>query len=79
MSDDYEVKMSPLSQDFQQDGKTVHIEIYEDGEDGWLLEVVDEGNNSTMWEDAFDTDADALAEALAAIEEQGIDSFIGGV
>ncbi|MGD9662591.1 MAG: hypothetical protein AB7U63_15105 [Porticoccaceae bacterium] len=77
MTDDYDVKMSPLSQRFEQDGEVVSIEIYDDGEGGWLLEIVDEGNNSTMWEDPFDSDDDALAEALAAIEEQGIASFVG--
>jgi len=77
MTDDYDVKMSPLSQRFEQDGKSVRIEIYEDGEGGWLLEIVDEGNNSTMWEDSFDSDDDALAEALAAIKDHGIASFIG--
>jgi len=38
---------------------------------------VDEDNNSTMWEDSFDSDDEALAEALAAIEEHGIDTLIG--
>ena len=77
MNGDDDIRMSPLSQPFEQDGKRITIEIYEDGEDGWLLEIVDEGNNSTMWEDAFDSDDEALAEALAALEEHGIDAFIG--
>lgn len=77
MTDDYDVKMSPLSQRFEEDGKVVNIEIYEDGEGGWLLEVVDKDNNSTMWEDSFDSDEEALAEALAAIAEHGIDTLIG--
>jgi len=77
MTDDYDAKMSPLSQSFSQGGKTVEIEIYEDEEGGWLLEIVDEGNNSTMWEDSFASDQEALAEALAALEEQGIEMFIG--
>ncbi len=77
MTDDYEVKMSPLSQRYQQDGKSVDIEIYADGEGSWLLEIVDGNNNSTMWENAFASEAEALAEALAAIEEQGIDFLIG--
>ncbi|MCK9469277.1 MAG: hypothetical protein M0Q49_07655 [Porticoccaceae bacterium] len=76
MSDD-DVKMSPLSQRYEEDGQVVHIEIYEDGEGGWLLEIVDEDNNSTMWEDSFDSDDDALAEALAAIEQEGIQALIG--
>ncbi len=69
--------MSPLSQRYEEEGIAVHIEIYEDGEGGWLLEIVDEDNNSTMWEDSFDSDEDALAEALAAIEEEGIRALIG--
>lgn len=76
MSDD-DVKMSPLSQRYEEDGQVVHIEIYEDGEGGWLLEVVDEDNNSTMWEDSFDSDDEALAEALSAIEQEGIQALIG--
>jgi len=76
MSDD-DVKMSPLSQRYEEDGQVVHIEIYEDGEGGWLLEIVDEDNNSTMWEDSFDSDDDALAEALSAIEQEGIQALIG--
>jgi len=75
MTDDYEPKMSPLSQSFSEDGINVRIEIFEDGEGGWLLEIVDAGNNSTMWEDSFDSEEDALAEALAAITEHGIASF----
>lgn len=76
MSDD-DVKMSPLSQRYEEDGQVVHIEIYEDGEGGWLLEIVDEDNNSTMWEDSFDSDEDALAEALDAIRQEGIRALIG--
>ena len=76
MSDD-DVKMSPLSQRYEEDGQAVSIEICEDGEGGWLLEIVDEDNNSTMWEDSFDSDEDALAEALDAIKQEGIQALIG--
>jgi hypothetical protein len=76
MSDD-DVKMSPLSQRYEEDCQVVNIEIYEDGEGGWLLEIVDEDNNSTMWEDSFDSDEEALAEALAAIKQEGINALIG--
>lgn len=70
-------ELSALSQAYSADGQTVQIEIYDDGEGGWILEIVDEDNNSTLWEDSFDSDADALAEALGALEEMGIDPFIG--
>jgi hypothetical protein len=77
MNEDNEVKMSPLCQAVTREGKTIQIEIYEDGEGGWVLEVVDEDDNSTLWDDSFDTDVNALSEALATIEKEGIDSLIG--
>jgi hypothetical protein len=55
---------SPLSQRLSRDGTTVEIQIYDDGKDGWLLEVVDEFGNSTVWDESFLTDDAALAEAL---------------
>lgn len=53
------------------------VDIYEDGEGGWLLEVVDEYRNATVWDAPFETDREALDEALKTIEEDGIDSLIG--
>jgi len=77
MNDVYKIKMSPLSQKISREGKTVQIDIYEDGEGGWLLEVVDEFNNSTLWEDPFDTDDSALKEVLDTIDDEGIAALIG--
>lgn len=77
MKDDSEVKKSPLCQAITVSGKTVQIDIIEDGEGGWLLEVVDEYNNTTGWEDAFDTEKSALSEALDTIEQEGIGALIG--
>lgn len=68
---------SPLAQSVMRDGKIVHVEIYEDGEGGWLLEVVDEHENSTVWNEPFQSDQDALDEALKTIDEEGIESLIG--
>ena len=59
------------------DGKTVQIDIYGDGEGGWLLEVIDEYGNSSVWDDPFATDQGALDEVLKTISEEGIDSLIG--
>ena len=53
------------------------VEIYEDGEGGWLLEVVDEYQNSTVWDEPFGTDQEALDEALNTIVKDGIQSLIG--
>ena len=77
MNENPEVKMSPLCQAVTREGKTVQIDIYEDSEGGWLLEVVDEYNNSTVWDDPFETDQNALNEALDTIEKEGIVSLIG--
>ena len=77
MTEEIEIKMSPLCQSISRAGKTVQVEIYEDGEGGWSLEVVDEYNNSTVWNDPFESDEHALLEALATIQKVGIASFIG--
>ena len=79
MSDDIEIKMSPLCRTIEKDGKSVRVEIFEDGEGGWLLEVYDQFNNSTAWEDPFETDQDALFEIEETIREEGIDCLIGPV
>jgi uncharacterized protein len=68
---------SILAQSITRDGKTVIVDIYEDGGGGWLLEVVDEYGNSTVWDAPFATDQEALDEALKTIDEDGIDSLIG--
>ena len=75
--DDQTPNHSPLAQSVTRDGKTVRIDIYEDGEGGWLLEVVDEYWNSTVWDAPFASDREALAEALKTIDEDGIESLIG--
>lgn len=78
MTDDDHIPLySPLAQSLTRDGRMVQIEIYEDGKGGWLLEVVDEYGNSTVWDDPFQSDRDALDEALRTIEEEGIESLIG--
>lgn len=70
-------EQSPLTQTISQNGHTVQVDIYRGDHGGWILEIVDEGNNSTLWEDEFESDQEALDEAKAAIEEEGIEAFIG--
>ncbi|HEY8569286.1 hypothetical protein [Microbulbifer sp.] len=77
MADDFTPQDSPLSRAYSDGNHTVNIDIYEDGDGGWLLEIVDEHNNTTVWEDAFETDEDALQEALDALKEEGVGAFIG--
>ena len=68
---------SALTQIATRDGKSVSIEIYGDGDGRWLLEVVDEHGNSTVWNPPFDTEQDALNEALRTIDTEGIETLIG--
>jgi uncharacterized protein len=70
-------RRSLLCQALTRDGKTVRVEIYEDGEGAWLLEVVDDVGNSTVWDDAFASDQAALDALLETIDDEGIDSLIG--
>jgi uncharacterized protein len=69
--------VSPLSQRVTRDGTAVEVEIYGDGKGAWLLEVVDEFGNSTVWDDSFPTDSAALAEALNVIDSEGIAAVTG--
>jgi uncharacterized protein len=68
---------SPLSQSITREGQTVQVEIFENGEGGWLLEVVDDYGNSTVWDDPFPTDTEALDEAVRTIDDEGIHALIG--
>ena len=77
MSEEYEIKYSTLCQKVTSEGKSVQVYIYEDGKGGWILEVVDEYDNSTVWDDPFKTDDEALDEVFNTIEKEGILSLIG--
>ena len=77
MSEEYEIKYSTLCQKVTSEGKSVQVYIYEDGKGGWILEVVDEYDNSTVWDDPFKTDDEALDAVFDTIEKEGISSLIG--
>ena len=76
--DDPEIEYSPLCEEVTQDGLTVRVQIYrlKTGSDGWSLEVVDHENASTVWDDLFATDHEALAEFSRTLEEEGVQSFL---
>lgn len=76
---DYPVTLSPLSRMVEQNGHRVSVEIYQGEDDGWILEVVDAENNSTVWDDLFDSDQEALDEALDTIREEGIECLVASV
>jgi uncharacterized protein len=77
IDDDIEIIKSPLCQEITQDGHTIQVEIYEDGEGRWILEAVDEYGNSTIWDDHFETDHAAVEYLNQAIKEEGFESLIG--
>lgn len=67
---------SSLNREFTANGKSVQILIYDDGR-GWLLEIIDAYDNSTCWQAPFKTDQEALDVGIRALEEEGVDYFIG--
>ncbi len=68
---------SQLQQRIEGDGTYIDVEIYR-GEDetAWVLEVVDEEDASTLYEDFFKSDQAALDEVLATIQEFGIRVYL---
>ena len=78
MNDEQRLINSQLSQEISSGGQAVLVEIYRlEDEKDWALEVVDEFNNSTVWDEAFPTETAALTEVKKAILEDGIYSLIG--
>lgn len=72
------VVTSPLSQELSSGNQAVRVEIYKlEGERRWCLEVVDEYDNSTVWDATFETDSEALDEAQRVVRDDGISAFIG--
>lgn len=78
MLDDPKLEHSDLSQRISSGGKTVDVQIYRmEGEPHWWLEVEDEFNNSTCWDDPFTTASAALTEVKKTILAEGIQALIG--
>ncbi len=65
------------STEITRDDKTVRIDTYPDGEGGWILEIVDQEWNSTLWDDSFSTAEEAMRVGVEAVEREGIGAFIG--
>ena len=67
---------SPLSRSVTRNGVEVRVEIYGDSQGGWIPEVVDAENTSHVWDEHFETDQQALTEALRALDEEPLE-FLG--
>ena len=76
---DPKIIMSPLCREVIEDDTRIQVDIYRgENESGWILEVIDEENASTIWDEPFDTDQEALDAVLIVIERDGIRSFLDG-
>jgi uncharacterized protein len=74
---DPEIVMSSLCREISKDGTKIQIDIYRGEDDsGWILEVIDEENASTVWDDPFNSDQEALDAVMEVIEKDGIRSFL---
>lgn len=67
---------SPLSQNVTRNGVTVRVDIYGDSNNRWILEIVDAENTSHVWDEHFETERQALDEALRALDEEPLE-FLG--
>jgi hypothetical protein len=67
---------SPLSQHVTRNGVTVRVDIYGNSDNRWILEIVDAENTSHVWDERFETDQQALDEALRALDEEPLE-FLG--
>ena len=76
-SEDPELEYSPFCGAVTRDGITVRVDIYRlaESKEGWSLEVIDDKNGSTVWDELFATDRDAYEEFYRTLETEGIRSF----
>jgi hypothetical protein len=74
---DPKVVLSELSRTIEAEGTSVEVSIYRlEHETEWTLDVIDENWNSTVWDDKFATEEEALDEAIATINAEGIWAFV---
>lgn len=68
---------SPLERRIEDDGTYIQVHIYRgENEATWILEVVDEEDASTVYDDPFESDQAALDEVVAAIQKYGIRVYL---
>lgn len=76
MNEEIELIESPLSGPFYGDGIIVDVYIYKIKGEEWTLEVIDAEGDSTVWEDTFASDEEALAEFIEEFETHGLEAII---
>jgi hypothetical protein len=72
---------SELSGEFTDDGVTVLVDIFRTAgtNEDWTMEVVDQDEGLTVWDEPFATDRDAFDEFLATVVRDGIRTFLDDV
>lgn len=74
---DRDIIISELSRTVTIDGTTVRIQIYRSIQGPkWALEVVSEDGVVRLWNERFETEADALSAFHAAVQENGMSIFL---
>ncbi|KQS96720.1 MULTISPECIES: hypothetical protein [unclassified Rhizobium] len=78
MTKKQKLEHSDFAGEFTDDGVTVLVDIFRKAgsTDGWTLEVIDQEEGLTVWEEPFPTDKEAFEEFLATVERDGIHSFL---
>lgn len=67
---------SHLTQKILVEETYLSLEIYRlEDQDFWTLEVVDDEGTSTVWDDEFSSDKEALDAALNEIDKVGVNGF----
>jgi len=74
---DPNIVFSGLCQRMTVEGHEIRIEIVKlESDTTWTLEVVNEKGASTVWNDPFDTDEDAMNMVKKVLVEEGISAFL---
>ena len=79
METDPEIIYSPLNRFYEHDGIEVEVCIFKIETSDWTLEVIDEFNNSTVWNAELKTDEEAFEDFEKTIREEGMGSVSGPV
>lgn len=69
--DENDLINSPLSQVLTENGEQLEICIYKMPDSDWTLEAVNQNGTSTVWDQNFKSDQDALSFALQEIKAAG--------
>lgn len=76
MDRDPNIVRSGLSGKVASDGLVVDVEIYRlESDPTWTLEVVDHEGGSTVWDEQFTNDEEALAAFKRVLADEGIGAF----